>query len=290
MPCASHRARRARRARPAATGVVGRVPELRARPRGRARDAAPAPGRRHDAEPALPDLVLARFPARARARTGVEPARAARARRGRATCLAQAVEAAGAGRIRRPLRPRSRTGSRASTAPNSRSVSRRSSSTSRAGDCYQVNLTPPARRANEPADPVGLFAALERRNPAPHAALLRFGGAPGAPTVAVVSASPERFLSWRGTRRRDASDQGDGHRPDGAGGEREGPRRERDDRRPRPQRPRSRVRAGIDRRPGAVRARGPSRPPPPRQHRARAAARPAPGSARWCRRRSRRRR
>jgi para-aminobenzoate synthetase component 1 len=66
-----------------------------------------------------------------------------------------------------------------------------------AGDCYQVNLT---RRltCDQAADPKALFAALDRRNPSPHGALLRFGGASGAPAVAVVSASPERFLSWRG--------------------------------------------------------------------------------------------
>lgn len=62
-----------------------------------------------------------------------------------------------------------------------------------AGECYQVNLT---RRLSCPvtADPVALFAALARHNPAPHAALVRFG------RVAVVSASPERFLSRRGRR------------------------------------------------------------------------------------------
>jgi para-aminobenzoate synthetase component 1 len=61
----------------------------------------------------------------------------------------------------------------------------------RAGECYQVNLT---RRltSDTAADPSGLFSALVRRHPAPHAALLRSGD------VAVVSASPERFLRRRG--------------------------------------------------------------------------------------------
>jgi para-aminobenzoate synthetase component 1 len=45
---------------------------------------------------------------------------------------------------------------------------------------------------------VALLAALEERNPSPHGALLRFDGESGRPPVAVVSASPERFLSWRG--------------------------------------------------------------------------------------------
>jgi para-aminobenzoate synthetase component I len=61
----------------------------------------------------------------------------------------------------------------------------------RAGECYQVNLT--RRLTSDTAtDPVGLFRALVRHHPAPHAALLRFGA------VAVVSASPERFLRRRG--------------------------------------------------------------------------------------------
>ena len=57
----------------------------------------------------------------------------------------------------------------------------------RAGECYQANLTRTLTCA-EPADPVALFDALDRHNPAPHAALLR------AEDLAVVSASPERFL------------------------------------------------------------------------------------------------
>ncbi|MGI8796864.1 MAG: anthranilate synthase component I family protein [Acidimicrobiia bacterium] len=61
----------------------------------------------------------------------------------------------------------------------------------RAGDCYQVNLT---RRltTEHVVDPVGLFAELERVNPAPYAGLLRLAG------LSVVSASPECFLRWRG--------------------------------------------------------------------------------------------
>jgi len=46
-------------------------------------------------------------------------------------------------------------------------------------------------RSDAAADPRALFGALVRRHPAPHAALLRFG------EVAVVSASPERFLRRR---------------------------------------------------------------------------------------------
>jgi para-aminobenzoate synthetase component 1 len=58
----------------------------------------------------------------------------------------------------------------------------------REGDCYQVNLTRQLT-SNEPPDPRALFAALERANPAPHAALLSMPDG-----TAVVSASPERFL------------------------------------------------------------------------------------------------
>jgi para-aminobenzoate synthetase component 1 len=149
----------------------------------------------HHAEPTLPDLVLARFPAR----VVLDPASGRSVLHGQgAACdmLAQAVEVAGAD----------------APVPASPALPRWHSSLDRAeyeqrvatilehigaGDCYQVNLT---RRltCEQPADPVGLFTALDRCNPSPHSALLRFGGALGAPKVAVVSASPERFLSWRG--------------------------------------------------------------------------------------------
>lgn len=65
-----------------------------------------------------------------------------------------------------------------------------------AGECYQVNLT---RRLTVavPADPVALFTALWKHNPAPHSALLTFGA--GAPVdLSIVSASPERYLARDG--------------------------------------------------------------------------------------------
>jgi para-aminobenzoate synthetase component 1 len=67
----------------------------------------------------------------------------------------------------------------------------------RAGECYQVNLT---RRltVDEGLDPVGLYTSLAARHAAPHTGLLRLS-VRGKP-VAVVSASPERFLSWRDRR------------------------------------------------------------------------------------------
>ena len=63
----------------------------------------------------------------------------------------------------------------------------------RAGECYQVNLT---RRLTTDTliDPVALYAQLARAHPAPHAALLRVHE-PRAGRVAVVSASPERFVT-----------------------------------------------------------------------------------------------
>jgi para-aminobenzoate synthetase component I len=66
-----------------------------------------------------------------------------------------------------------------------------------AGECYQVNLTRRLTWARA-ADPVGLYAELERRNPAPHAALVRVASRRACEPVAVVSASPECFLRWQG--------------------------------------------------------------------------------------------
>ena len=64
-----------------------------------------------------------------------------------------------------------------------------------AGDCYQVNLTRRLRWDNTP-DPVAMFHAVTEANPAPHGSLLVLPQ-PGAETIAIVSASPERFLAWR---------------------------------------------------------------------------------------------
>jgi para-aminobenzoate synthetase component 1 len=154
----------------------------------------PLPNGRDD-EPPLPDLVLARFPAR----LVLDPASGRCELRGHGKArglLTQAAELARAG----------------ARAPASPALARWHTSLDRvafeqrvttilghigAGDCYQVNLT---RRltCNQAVDPVALFATLDRCNPSPHGALLRIGGASGVPAMAVVSASPERFLSWRG--------------------------------------------------------------------------------------------
>ncbi len=187
--------RRAGGARPAAAGMVGGVPELRARRGGRARHAASDARTAAIGEPTLPDLVLARFPAR----LVLDPASGRSELHGQGEArdvLAQAVEVVRAG-ARAPASPAL---PRWSTSLDRAEFEQRVATILEhigAGDCYQVNLT---RRltCEQAADPVGLFSAIDRCNPSPHGALLRFGGAPGTPTVAVVSASPERFLSWRG--------------------------------------------------------------------------------------------
>lgn len=68
-----------------------------------------------------------------------------------------------------------------------------------AGDCYQVNLTRQLT-CERAADPVALWCALESGNPAPHASFLRTGDLGGDLDLAVVSASPERFLRVDGRR------------------------------------------------------------------------------------------
>ena len=134
----------------------------------------------------------------------------------------------------------------------------------RAGECYQVNLT--RRLTGPPLDAVALWHALATGNPAPHAMFWR-PPAPGAGAPTVVSASPERFLRVDGdtveTRPIKGTATDAAHAPD----EREGPRRERDDRRPRPQRPRAGVPARHHQRPRPVRRRAPSGTRPPREHR-----------------------
>lgn len=65
----------------------------------------------------------------------------------------------------------------------------------RAGDVFQVNLSRAWRAEFDHApDPAAVYAQLRRANPAPFAGLLRLGAA------ALVSSSPERLVSVRGSR------------------------------------------------------------------------------------------
>jgi anthranilate/para-aminobenzoate synthase component I len=147
------------------------------------------------ADRSIPDVVLARFDARARFSPGEEPV----------------LEGNGPGRRR--LEQAAWSARRTRDEVPTVGLEHWTSSLDRiahadavksihglldAGECYQVNLT---RRLSTPqvADPRALFGALHRHNPAPHSALLTFG--PEAPYCpAVVSASPELFLKRRGDR------------------------------------------------------------------------------------------
>jgi para-aminobenzoate synthetase component I len=83
-----------------------------------------------------------------------------------------------------------------------------------AGDIFQANISQRFRaELPDGADALALYRRLRRRNPAPFAALLDYGD------VAIVSASPERFLSFhdglvetrpiKGTRPRGATPEED---------------------------------------------------------------------------------
>ena len=156
--------------------------------------ARPHPNDRVD-EPALPDLLLARFPAR----LVLDPASGRCELHGDGEArglLAQAAEVARDGAVT----PASPALARWNTSLDRVAFEQRVATILEhigAGDCYQVNLTR-GLTCDQAVDPVALFAALEQCNPSPHGALLRIGGARGVPATAVVSASPERFLSWRG--------------------------------------------------------------------------------------------
>ncbi len=208
----------------------------------------------------LPDLVLARYDARLVLEPGSEP-------RVVGDGPAAALLAQAAWRARREQAPPFHGLTSAWTSSFDRASYGHAVDTILelldAGECYQVNLT---RRLESAAavDPVGLYLALDRWNPAPHAALCTFG--PHLPALAVVSASPELFLRVDGRRVVTRPIKGTAADRATLRIEREGPRRERDDRRPRAQRPRPRLRVRLDHGAGAVRDRIAPRPPPPREH------------------------
>lgn len=136
--------------------------------------------------PNLPDLMLARFatrlvldPVRQRVELlGYGPGRA---------LLEAALGHADAGRGRRLPHPARRGWTSGTSRAEYEDAVRAVLELLRAGECYQVNLT---RQLTRPGaiDPAALWAALIRDNPSPHSVLLRLGD------IAVVSASPERFL------------------------------------------------------------------------------------------------
>ena len=141
----------------------------------------------------LPDLVLARYDARAlvgRDGRRIE-ARTRSARRRLAERLDASVPARPRLALPAPGTPRSSL-SRDEFEAAVRSVV----ALIEAGECYQVNLT---RRLvwDAPARPWPLFDAIARRQRARYAALLDLP-LPDGDRVALVSASPERFLRWRG--------------------------------------------------------------------------------------------
>jgi para-aminobenzoate synthetase component 1 len=63
----------------------------------------------------------------------------------------------------------------------------------RAGECYQVNLTRRLTWSGQPLDAAALFERIAHTHPAPHLGFLRVR-LPGTGPVAVVAASPERYL------------------------------------------------------------------------------------------------
>ena len=142
----------------------------------------------------LPDLAFARFAARLVLTPGAPPAVEGDGP-GRKMLERAVWQARGAGQRSVPPPPHARWRRRHAEAGWSQRVDAVLDLLA-AGECYQVNLT---RRltVDEAADPFALFAALARDNPAPHACLVAFG-VDSPIDAAIVSASPERFLSVNG--------------------------------------------------------------------------------------------
>ena len=131
-----------------------------------------------------------------------------------------------------------------------------------AGDVYQVNLCRVLAAPLPPdADVAALGAALAEGNPAPYSAVVRLPAPRDRGRLGVARAVP----ADRRPPRRVQADQGHGGRAGRLPPQ--GPRRERDDRRPRAQRPRAGVRVGIGRGAEPAGGRAPPGPPPPGVHR-----------------------
>jgi para-aminobenzoate synthetase component I len=146
---------------------------------------------RRPAEPNLPDLLLARY--EARAVLGPDGTRYEGERRARQR-LERLVDSAVAPR---PAALEGRPTSSLDRAEYEDRV-RTILALLEAGDCYQVNLTRRITWRSE-ADPVGLGHAVRTASPAPHESTLVLPSPNGA-SIGVVSASPECFLTWSGDR------------------------------------------------------------------------------------------
>jgi para-aminobenzoate synthetase component 1 len=141
------------------------------------------------ADTATPDVVLARFDARLV--VGADGARLEGTRRAR-SALDRLLQRAPAPRT---LTPPPGTASSSLDRDEFEARVRSIIELVEAGDCYQVNLT---RRLtwDLPVDAVALHRAVASTNRAPHGALLVLPTPQGP--MSIVSASPERFLRWRG--------------------------------------------------------------------------------------------
>lgn len=147
-------------------------------------------GRPPSTRRAFPDLTLARFDARVE----IGPTRVRVIGRGEAAGALRAalagLEGVGLGDLgRAPLG----LGPWASDVsfPEWATRVRRVHTWLRAGETYQLNLTR-TLHAEGAVDPVSVFARVARRHDVPYAGVVRIG------PHAVVSASPECFLRWRG--------------------------------------------------------------------------------------------
>ena len=144
---------------------------------------------------------------------------------------------------------------------------------------------PPAHGSDAAPDPVALFDALARAQSGAARGVCTFGAAlPGVgDRVGVARAVPARRARAGGAAVETRPIKGTAADAATLAREREGPRRERDDRRPRAQRSRAGVRVRLGAGARALRDRGAPRPLPPREHR----DRPAPARRRPRRRRAR---